>query len=221
MLSLFSKRIILASPILLCIGCSADLVLLYIFGRQIPGYNQLSCTISSLGESASPISGSVTIWSVILGTIIILFGLTFREVFRGYGKLGLRASLLIIFYGFGENIASGVIKDDYVNGRLTAMAVLHNLLGGIGVIALLLLPLLMMKILTKEQFHGFYLFSRIVSVVGFISILLFSFRIINFDISSLNYYKGLWQRIFLVDYYIYFIAIALIMIGKISKIQDH
>jgi hypothetical protein len=190
---------------------------IYIFGKQIQGYSQLSCTISSLGESSSPISGTVTIWSVFLGTIIILFGFCFREVFLKYGKVTNRVFLLIVLYGFGENIASGIFKADYINGSVTVMAIVHNLLGGIGVVALLLLSLMMTKIFTRESSPGFFIFSLIVFSIGIISILLFSLRILNLEMRFINSYKGLWQRIFLVNFYIYFIAIAIKMIRYMDK----
>lgn len=211
------KKAILSSLVLLCVaGCLADVVILYMFGKQIPGYNQLSCTISSLGESASPVSGAVTVWSVILGTIFILFALAFREVYKEYGKETSKAFLLIIIYGLGENIASGIFKPDHINGGLTVMAVLHNLMGGMGVIALILLPLVMIKIFSRESFPLFFRFSIIVLTLGLISIIFFSFRIVYFENSFLNIYKGLWQRIFLIDYYIYFTVIAFMMMKKIN-----
>jgi hypothetical protein len=212
MLKLFSKKIVLASSILLCFGCVADLVLIYIFGKQIKGYSQLSCTISSMGESSSPVSRAVTIWSVFLGTIFILFGFCFREVYLIYGKVTNKIFLLIVLYGFGENIASGIFKADYINGSVTLMAIVHNLLGGVGVIALLLLPLMMTKIFTRESSPGFFIFSRVIFTIGIFSILLFSFRVFNLEITFINSCKGLWQRIFLVNFYIYFITIAIKMI---------
>jgi hypothetical protein len=218
MLNSIFKKAILSSIVLLCIvGCLTDLALIYIFGKQIPGYNQFTGTISSLGVSTSPVSWEVTVWSVILGVIFVLFGIGFRIGFPEFGKETRKASLLIITYGLGDNVASGIFKADHLNGALTIMAVVHNLLGGIGIIALILLPLVMMKIFTRESFPAFFRFSGTVWVIGLISILFFSFRIVYFENSFLNTYKGLWQRIFLVDYYIYFTAIAYMMMKKIHE----
>ena len=74
------RKILIYSSAILCMGgCIADLVLIYIFGKQIPGYNQLSHTLSSLGISSSPVAHEVTIWLVVLGFIFIFF-----ECFRLY-----------------------------------------------------------------------------------------------------------------------------------------
>jgi len=198
--------------VLLIFGCITDLVLLYLFGRQIPGYSQISGTISSLGESASTVSGLVTIWSVILGVIIIVFGFAFKMFFYASGKEIWKASLLIIIYGFGENVASGIFRADHINGTLTTMAIIHNIFGGLGMIAAILLPLVMMKIFSREMYPAFFRLSRIVFAAGLISILLFSLRTLYLQGSFLSTYKGLWQRIFLIDYYIYFITIAFMII---------
>jgi hypothetical protein len=110
MFNSFLKKVIIASSVLLCIGCITGITLLYIFGKQIIRYSQITCTISSMGESSIPVSGAVTLWSVILGAIYIFLGFSFIKVFNEDGKYARNASLLIIIYGLGENIASGLIK---------------------------------------------------------------------------------------------------------------
>jgi hypothetical protein len=214
MLKSLSKRIIFVSVGLLCV---ADLVLIYIFGKQIPGYSHLSCTISSLGESSCPVSVKVIIWSVILGIIFILFGFSFSQVIFSNGKETNIAYQLIILYGFGENIVSGIIKSDIINGVLSLTAIVHNLLGGMGVAAMLLFPLILMKVFTGKSFPGFYLFSVIVFAIGLISISFFMIRVFNSETAFFNSFKGLWQRIFLVDFYIYYIALAVVMIRKTNE----
>ncbi len=218
MRNLFLKKALLFLSAFICIaGCIVDVVLVYVFGNQIPGYNQLTHTMSSLGESASPVSGAVTMWSIMLGFIFIFFGMGFREVFKAYGKETLTASLLIIFYGIGEGIASGTFKADHINGALTAGAIVHDILGGIGVIAAMILPLVMMKIFNRKSNPLFFRFSVIIWAIGLISMLLFSLRFATFDDSPIKIYNGLWQRIFLIDYYIYFAWIAIMMIKHINR----
>jgi hypothetical protein len=215
------RRIISYSSAILCISaCIADLALIYIFGEQIPGFNQLKSTLSSLGVSSSPVSRAVTVWSVTLGIIFVFFAVGFRETFHTYGKQINKASLLIVLYGLGEGVASGVFRIDIINGELTDMAVLHELFGGIGVISLLLLPLIMRKIFTTFSSPLFFRFSGIVFAMGFISTLLFIFRLEYFADSFLYKYSGVCQRIFLLNYYIYFTVIAIMMIQKINRLRQ-
>ncbi|MFZ4707220.1 MAG: DUF998 domain-containing protein [Bacteroidales bacterium] len=216
----FVRRIILTCTALVCvIGCITDLVLLYTFGKQIPGYSQLTNSISSLGVTASPVSEAVMLWSVALGIIFIVFGFGFREIFKNHGRVTQHIFWLILIYGIGEGIASGVFKDDYINGALTKIAIVHDLLGGVGVVALLLLPLSVMKIFTYELSPGIFRLSQIVLAVGLISTILFSFRIDYFENTFLNTYSGIWQRTFLVNYYVYFTSIAFQMVKENNSKQ--
>jgi len=215
------RRIISYSSALLCItACIADLYSIYFFGKRIPGFNQLKSTLSSLGVSTSPVAGAVTVWSIALGIIFVFFAIGFRETFHTYGKQINKASWLIILYGLGENVASGIFRADEVNGKLTNLAYLHDFLGGIGVVALLLLPFVMRKIFSTFSFPIFFRYSGIVSAAGLLSTLLFSFRLEYFAGSFLYNYSGLWQRIFLLNYYTYFIVIAIMMIQKINRLRQ-
>jgi len=128
--------------------------------------------------------------------------------------------LLILLYGLGENIASGVFRADRVNGELTSLAYLHDFLGGIGVLSLLVLPFVMQKIFTKFSFPLFNRYSRMAWLVGFIATVFFSFRLEYFAGTFLYNYSGLWQRIFLADYYIYFTVIAVMMIKENNSVQS-
>lgn len=217
--SSFSRKISSLSAILCIMACLTDLILIYIFGKQIPGFNQLKSTLSSLGVSTSPVAAAVTVWSVILGLLFVFFAFGFRETFHTYGKQVNIASWLIVLYGLGEGVASGVFRADTVNGHLTTLAYLHDFLGGIGVVALLILPFVMRKVFSAFSFPIFFRFTGIVSAVGLISTLLFSFRLEYFAGSFLYNYSGLWQRIFLLNYYTYFVVIAIMMIQKINRLS--
>ncbi len=212
------KNLLLYSSAILCMGgCIADLVLNYVFGKQIPGYNQLSHTLSSLGVSGSPVAQEVTIWLVILGFIFMFFAFGFLYLFRAQGKDVKKAFWIILLYSLGECIASGVFRADRVNGELTNMAILHDLLGGIGVVALLLLPLVMRKIFDAFRYPLFFRLLGIVFIAGICFTGLFLFRMEYFANTVLHDYAGLWQRLFLVNYYSYFIAIAAMMIAKVNS----
>ena len=214
---LFWKMLIYSSAILCMLGCIADLVLSYVFGKQIPGYNQLSHTLSSLGVSSSPVAHEVTIWLVVLGFIFLVFAIGFLYLYKAEGKAAQKAFWLIVLYSLGECIASGVFRADRVNGELTPVALLHDLFGGIGVTALLLLPLAMRNIFDAYSYPLFFRLSGIVFIAGICFTILFLFRMEYFANWVLHDYAGLWQRLFLVNYYSYFIVIAAMMIAKVNS----
>lgn len=210
------KALLSAAGIIGIAACLADLVMLYVFGKQIPGYNHVTDSISLLGVSQSPVSDQVTHWSVWLGIFFILFSLGFREVFRESGKTVRTASWLIIIYALGEGVASGVFKADSVNGVLTFGAWIHDLLGGVGVVAAMLLPLALMRIFSKQTHPALYRFFKWVAVIGPVSTLMFGFRIAYFEHTILHDYTGIWQRVFLVNLYACFVVLAFVMFRKIK-----
>jgi L-asparagine transporter-like permease len=86
--------------------------------------------------------------------------------------------------------------------------------GGIGVIAILILPMVMKKVVPKNTFPFFNRMSNIIFACGILTILLFLFRYSSSKDNILSLYKGLWQRLFMLNTYIYMATIALIMLLK-------
>jgi hypothetical protein len=91
---------------------------------------------------------------------------------------------------------------------------IHNVLGGIGVAAILFLPLFMKKVISKTELPWFHSLSDVVFFTGIIMLLMFSFRFTNDKENFLNTYTGLWQRLMMLNNYIYLTSIALIMFRK-------
>ncbi|RVT71190.1 DUF998 domain-containing protein [Flavobacterium sufflavum] len=196
------------------ISCISDFIVLFLLGNCYPGYSQLKNTISSLGASVSPVSYVISLWWIFIGTVFVFFGIIIGKAFDINHKNVKIASLLIILYGLGEGIGSGLFKADRIEGGLTKPFIIHNILGGIGVIAALILPLIMRKLITKKTMFHFYLFSWVVFIIGIITMLLFAIRFSPNEHNFLVLYKGLWQRLFLLNLYTYFIVISIIMYNK-------
>lgn len=205
-------KYIIASALACIIACIGEFVLLFILGAYYPGYNQLKNTMSSLGASNSPVSDEISIWWIIMGVLFIFFGTGIKKAFSDKGRNARLASWLIIAYGFGEGIGSGVFKADHVTTHLTTFAIIHNIVGGIGVFAILFLPIIMQKVITKYEMPVFYRMSQIVFMAGFITILLFLFRYSPDENNFFSIYKGLWQRLFMLNTYIYMTTIAILVI---------
>lgn len=202
---------------IICITtCISDFVLLFLLGSYYPGYSQLKNTMSALGASVSPVSDLLSAWWIFVGIVFILFGFIFRKSFDSNLKNVKTASLLIMFYGMGEGIGSGIFKADKIAGKMTNSFIIHDVLGGIGISAALLLPLIMHKVILKKNKPAFYLLSWIVFIVGVMMMLLFTIRFSSNENNFINLYKGLWQRLFLLNFYLYLITISVIMYNKKS-----
>ncbi len=177
----------------------------------------LKDTMSILGASVSPVAHAASIWWVIMGLLLIFFGIGFRKAFSEKGLFAKGASWLIILYGFGEGIGSGAFKANHIVNGLTTSLLIHDILGGIGVAAILLLPLIMQKVVEKNENPVFFRMSKIIFITGIITVLLFLFRYLPDENNFLSVYKGLWQRLFMLNTYIYLTTIAILMIKKGSK----
>jgi hypothetical membrane protein len=196
------------------ITCISDFMVLFLLGRYYRGYSQLQNTISSLGATVSPVSEAISIWWIVIGIVFIFFGVIFKMAFDRNRIEVMIASLLIIVYGLGEGIGSGLFKADLIDGKKSLSYLLHNIVGGIGIVAALLLPLMMCKVISKENNPRFYYFSWIVFIIGSITMLLFDIHFSSDTGALIASYKGLWQRLFLLNLYVYFISVSIIMYNK-------
>ncbi len=211
-----SNNFIIFSAYACIIACVGEFIALFVFGAYYPGYNHLKDTMSLLGSSVSQVSEEISIWWIIVGILLMFFGIGFKKTFSAKGKYARLASWSIILYGFGEGIGSGVFKADHIANGLSIPAIIHNILGGIGVLAILSLPFVMQKVITKYEMPGFYRMSKIIAITGIITILLFLFRYSSNENNFFSIYKGLWQRLFMLNTYIYLVTIAILMIKSLK-----
>ncbi len=212
------KKILIAA-ITGIVACISDFVVLIILGTYYPYYNHFKNTISALGASTSPVSELISVWWIILGFLFIIFGLGFKIAFRDKGRVAQLASWSVILYGIGEGIGSGVFKADHIGKIFTLSAYIHNFLGGIGIISILVLPLLMQKIIPGSEKRFFKLISWIVFGLCMLMMALFMLRFSYNENNILAIYKGLWQRLFTLFIYIYLIIIASFMLEKRKELK--
>lgn len=202
-------------------GCIGDFLSLFILGPKYPGYSQMHDTMSSLGASASPVSGTISAWWVILGILMIIFAFGFRAAYPRDNKYVTTVFWLLILYGLGEGMGSGLFKADTVSGSYTFSFIIHDVLGGAGVIAILILPLIVQKIKPFFSSRGFIRYSYITLTLGLLFLILFTFRFIGNENNILSAYKGLWQRLFVADYYLFLMVIAFEMKKKQFVIMNN
>lgn len=207
-----TSRFINIASLACLVACTGEIMTIFLYDKYYPGFNPLKKTISSLGASNSTISDQISIWWIIMGMLLIFFAIGFKVAFKEKGRLASAASWLIALYGIGEGIGSGVFKLEKLAGSLTVSGIYHNILSGIGVLAILILPAIMLVIISKNEMPLFFRISQFVLVSGTIFVILFLFRYLNNDNLLLSTYKGLWQRLYMVNTYIYFTSISILMI---------
>lgn len=200
--------IILVSAICI-VACVSDLILMYILGLRYPGFNQATDTLSTLGSTSSPVSNLTSGWWVILGMVLILFAVAFYAAYRERGRGAVVAAILIAVYGAGEGLGSGLFKVSHTGEVLTVATIIHDAVGAFGIIALLILPLVVRRLFPGKKEYPFHIFSGIIFSIGIISSLLFLSRYTGDNF--FYHYRGLWQRITLVNIYVYLVVIAVRM----------
>jgi hypothetical protein len=209
-----SKIIVIVSSIACLAACTGDFLTLFLFGPRFPGYSQLHDTMSKLGSSASPVSDLISNWWIMLGILFVVFAVGFRIAYRPADKYLKIAFWLIVLYGLGEGLGSGLFKADRLSGSLTTSFIIHDIVGGLGILGLLLLPLIVPKIKPHFSSKNFVGFSLVTFFLVLVFLVLFSFRFIGDGNNCIAIYKGLWQRLFVLISYIYMSSIAFKMIRK-------
>ena len=171
------------------------------FGSNYPGYNWKTQSLSYLGQTGSPVEKWVSIWGVLFTILLTLFAYSFYQLNKS-NKWAKIAACMLIIYGLGEGMGSGLFPIDAPDTITTMNGRLHNVFGGIGDTALVLLPFVFMLMFPKIENHRLHIYLW--SVVGF-GLLMASFFLIakyfhpnNFILS----YKGVWQRVYLFNYYV-------------------
>jgi hypothetical membrane protein len=186
-------------------GCLIDLGGIFILGNQIDGYNQLKHTMSQMGIPSSPVAKEITFCWMAMGALLIVFGLGIRFAFAEKKRLAIIASWLLILYGIGEGLVSGIFPADKAGELFTTTGIVHNAIGGVGVLAIMIFPLIMIRLAPK-----FRKISIVVFYIGAAGVLLFAIgRLMSAPDDFLAVYKGSWQRLYVMDYYCYLVIIAI------------
>lgn len=199
-----SRILIRVGAICGILACIVDATASTVLGNRIPDYNHLRSPLSQLGIRSSPVAHEIAFWWVMMGILIMLFGLSIYLAFPGKKGKAMMAAILVILYGMGEGLGSSLFPADQAGMAHSATGIFHILIGGIGVLGLAFFPLVMQKLLS-----GIRKFSLIIFILGLLGVLFFlSSRFIKDPYNIIVEYRGLTQRYFITIYYIYILVIA-------------
>jgi hypothetical protein len=167
--------------------------------------------MSSLGATISPVSNIVSMSWIFLGLMFIFFAYAFSKSFSSSNRFTNLAAWLIAIYGLGEFIGSGLFKADHVGNTVTESAVIHGILGSIGIAAITILPLVMLLITPGSANRGFRKLSWIIFFITLLLLILFNYWYFHPESNILTRLEGLWQRLLGLNFYIYLSTIAYLM----------
>jgi hypothetical protein len=190
-------------------ACTGDLTGMFVFARLYPAYNQILQPISALGANGSPVARLVSWWWILIGFVFMLFAYAYgKSNFIGHPAQKI-TSWLIGVYAAGEEIGSGIFPGNHNAGHLTTSGIMHNVTGGLGVLALFLIPFILMS---KYSLTVHVFFNRILWIMSIVGIFFFSlFSLSRFTFQQMHWfqlYHGLWQRLFVAVYYFLLVMIA-------------
>lgn len=194
------------------IACIGDFAITFIIGFIYKDYNFLNQSESFLGSSDSPVAIYMNAWGVFFSLLFVIYAYGLRKSIFQSGSREFIAVWLIIIYGLGEGIGSGLFPYDHVGDELTLSGKLHSLFSGIGVVALMLLPFVLLKIFPRRSYPKMNAYSLVVGLTGLFFVILFLLS--REEILPL---KGLWQRLFILDYYLLLMTIAVRMVTTYSR----
>lgn len=186
--------------LLWCITLFADNVLPIALARFYPKYKPKEMALSVLGSRQSPVKWVYNIWCIFSGVVFCVAPYTLYC--ENKGGLTIAIWALLVLYGIGCEIISGICPLNENRQAQDAITKLHGGASAIGFMALLFVPLLMAIMLFRAKMVG----TGIISLVCFLlAFAFFCFFIMGekprFANTALRY-GGLWQRLVLASCYI-------------------
>lgn len=185
-------------------ACVGDFLVTFILGWLYDGYSWLEQSQSFLGTGNSPVAPYMNAWGVVFSLLFVGFAYALHRTVLSKGLWPGVAVWLIVFYGLGEGIGSGLFPYNHTGGTLTLSGKLHSLFSGMGEIAIVLLPFVLRRIISRQLYPRLHAYSLFVALSG--PVLIVVFLLARQGIVPL---RGLWQRLFILDYYSLLVAFAL------------
>jgi hypothetical protein len=184
------------------------------FGAKFPGYNWKTQSISYLGQSGSPLEKWVLVWGVVFTLLITLFAYTFYQTHRS-NKWVVIATGFLLIYGLGEGLGSGCFPINPPGTSVTLDGKLHNIFSGIGDTGLIFFPFALMLMFPKKENQKLHLYLWSVTGIGLVMVSFFMFAKYLHQDNFMLHFKGVWQRIYLLNYYLMLLVVSTRMVHQI------
>jgi len=200
--------------VLFLLGLIGDFVIVYILANFYPEYSHLKHVMSVLGNSNSPVHSIYNIWLIILGIIMCVFGGSVYFQYKNVSKtLSIVISHIIMLYGIGGCIISGIFSVNETREIVTIQSEIHGIGAGIGFVLLAFVPLFIGKLFIKSQNRKLGNISIILFIVCLLLFVVFIMSEKEQFQDSIVGYSGLWQRLLLGVMYLPLAILCFTIIG--------
>lgn len=187
------------------LACLGDFLITFILGSFYPNYSHIEDTMSEIGCKKSPFTRIFTFWWIFWGISFVIFscGFVLDSFFLESRGISIAGAILIAIFGIGAGVVSGLYPADQKGQEESTSGKIHGISGGLGYLALLILP----SVLVTAMGSWMLIISIITQIAGIIFFFLFlRTKKPKFKRS------GLWQRLFLFNYYCYIVIIAIMLL---------
>ncbi|MGW8317176.1 MAG: DUF998 domain-containing protein, partial [Bacteroidales bacterium] len=140
------------------------------------------------------------------------FAYSYFQIYRSNRWVKI-AVISLLVYGLGEGIGSGCFPINPPGTDLTLNGRLHNIFSGIGDAGIVLLPFIFMFMFPRADHRKLHVYLWTVAGFGIVMAVFFLIAKYNHSDNFISDYKGVWQRIYILNYY----AMLLVMSGRMLK----
>ena len=207
-----NSRFVVTAAIAGLLAFVGDFLVTFVLGLFYPNYSHLKLVMSELGTYQSPVATWVSIWWMIFGILLVVFALGFQAVFARGKKAAVVVTVLIVLVGLGAGIGAGIFPMEPRGAENTLAGKLHGIFAGIGFLAVSFVPLGMLILFSRTRSPGFVGLSAAIFAVGILFFVLFIASEDTSTATGILSYPGLWQRLFLLNHYVYLSVFSIIMI---------
>lgn len=190
---------------LVCVG---DFAVSTLLGMHLQGYHLLTQTESFLGRKGISTAPYMAIWGIVFSILFVLFARAWYDFFPRKTALVRLSTAILVLYGLGEGVGSGLLHFNQINGHTTLSGTLHQMVSIPADIGLFLFPGMAMILFAKNKLPNIRFASWMVIIIGFLINIIFLLGRYAPVSGKIFSWLGLWQRLFLLDYYFYLVFIT-------------
>ena len=206
---------VIAAAVACLAACVGDFAVTFLLGLRYPRYDPLRHVMSRLGAADSPVAFWMNAWWIVYGLLMVLFAAGLSRAFPP-GRAAVYILVgQIVALGLFAGIGAGLFPMDSPGAAATRTGRLHNAVGGVGFLAISVAPLVSLWVFPRAEFAWLHWLAWAAQAGGIVTFVLF---VVSNGAPGRGVLAcaGLWQRLFLLAYYVHLSAIAFVMLRGAS-----